>query len=365
LALRPRNGHWHYRFEYKGKEYSGSTGLAATPQNKREAIAVEAEALIALKQGSRPVAKIEAIQFQQGVSKFLTWAEIQYRAHPNSYKRIKTSLSSAQVFMRKLPVSAIDAIKLEEYMKWRVTAHGVRDVTVRHDVLALSTFFKYAIRHHWISSNPVREIEIPSDAEAQRMYVLSMEEEENYFRRAKRFPDLHDVGRLMINQGMRPEEVTALAKEDIDLQRGTIRVCWGKTTAAKRVLDMTSEAREILRARMNGASRWIFPSKRKPGCHIGRVNSAHDSLIEEAGREGVDIRFVPYDLRHTFATRVAQGGTDLPTLASLLGHGSVRCVHKYVHPTAEHKKNAMRRYERNSKAARRRAKATAKALCAA
>lgn len=365
MAIRRRNGHWHYRFEYKGKEYSGNSGLAAIPQNKREAIAVEAEALKVLKQGSHAIARSENIDFREGVAKFLTWAEIQYRAHPNSYKRIKTSLSSAQVFMNKAPVSSIDAAKIEEYMKWRVNEHRVRDVTVRHDVLALSTFLKYAIRHHWISTNPVREIKIPSDAEAQRMYVLSMEEEEDYFRRAKRFPDLHDVGRLMVNQGMRPEEVIALAKEDIDLATGTIRVCSGKTRAAKRVLDMTSESREILRSRMVGASRWIFPSRRKPGCHIGRVNSAHDSLVEEAESEGIEIKFVLYDFRHTFATRIAQGGTDLPTLAALLGHGSLRCVHKYIHPTAEHKKYAMRRYERNTKAAKRKTKAAAKSLCAA
>jgi site-specific recombinase XerD len=60
----------------------------------------------------------------------------------------------------------------------------------------------------------------------------------------------------------------------------------------------------------------------------------------------VVIGFVPYDFRHTFATRVAEAGVDLPTLAALLGHGSIRCVQKYVHPTADHKKQAMKRYDR-------------------
>jgi hypothetical protein len=53
LTLRKRSGNWHYRFEYKGQEYSGNTDLAATPQNKTEAHEIEAEALKALKRGKQ------------------------------------------------------------------------------------------------------------------------------------------------------------------------------------------------------------------------------------------------------------------------------------------------------------------------
>ena len=42
---------------------------------------------------------------------------------------------------------------------------------------------------------------------------------------------------------------------------------------------------------------------------------------------------------------MAQAGVDLATLAAILGHGSLRVVQKYVHPTADHKKQAMRKFE--------------------
>ena len=271
---------------------------------------------------------------------------VTYRSHPNSHKRIKTSLSSALVYFGKTPVSTISASDLDGYKIWRANTHKVRDVTIRHDLHALSTLFQYAIRHHWTFTNPVREVEIPSDADAGRIHVLTQMEVNDYFRRAARFPDLHDVGRLMINQGMRPEEVTTLAKRDINLEAGKIHVSRGKSRAAKRLLDMTTESRLILARRMTGSSPWIFPSSRKLEAHIGRINSAHDRLILLARREGITINFVPYDFRHTFATRMAERGVDLPTLAAILGHDGIRCVQKYVHPTAEHKKNAMKRFDR-------------------
>src|SRR5207253_8892182 len=90
---------------------------------------------------------------------------------------------------------------------------------------------------------------------------------------------------------------------------------------------------------------WVFPSKQNTARRRGRLNGAHDSLSANATEDGVALNFVMYDLRHTFATRMAQAGVDLATLAAILGHSSIRIVQRYVHPTAEHKKSAMLRYD--------------------
>jgi hypothetical protein len=63
----------------------------------------------------------------------------------------------------------------------------------------LSTFFRFAILQHRAFANPVDGVDIPSDADAERMHILTAVVEEDYFRCARRFPNLHDVGRLMIN----------------------------------------------------------------------------------------------------------------------------------------------------------------------
>ena len=97
---------------------------------------------------------------------------------------------------------------------------------------------------------------------------------------------------------------------------------------------------------MAGDSPWIFPSKRNPGKHVGRLNSAHDRLCEEAKADGISFDFVIYDFRHTWATRTAESGFDLSSLASMPGHSSLRMVQKYVHPTAEHQRALMQKYDR-------------------
>lgn len=251
---------------------------------------------------------------------------------------------------------------IERFKTWRFTDHEVRDVTVRHDLHALSVFFGYAIKQNWVRGNPVRDVAIPSDAESVRIHVITPAEEKEYFARAAKNRNLPDHARLMRNQGMRPEEVLALRKADVDLERGTLLVRSGKTPAARRTLDLTAESKSILASRISPTvparatkkvkqrieraklSPWIFPSAKCPGKHIQRLNRAHDAVC--AGNDvRMPLSFVLYDWRHTFATRLAQSGVDLATVAAILGHNSLRIVQRYLHPTAEHKKSAMQRYE--------------------
>jgi integrase len=42
-----------------------------------------------------------------------------------------------------------------------------------------------------------------------------------------------------------------------------------------------------------------------------------------------DFRF--HDLRHTFATRLAQAGVDIYKIAKLLGHKDIRMTQRYAH----------------------------------
>ena len=195
------------------------------------------------------------------------------------------------------------------------------------------------MRHNWCRGNPIRDVEIPSDKDAVRMHIVTVAEEMVYFEAAKRrFKNLYDAARLILLQGMRPEEVMGLAQDDVNLDKRTLFIRRGKTRAARRTLKLHTESLSILARRLDGGP-WVFPGK-KAGTHLTKLNGSHDKILAETG-----LKFVLYDLRHTFATRMAEAGCDLSTLAALLGHSSVRMVQRYVHITQAHQDAAMARYE--------------------
>jgi integrase len=154
---------------------------------------------------------------------------------------------------------------------------------------------------------------------------------------------LRDIATLILETGMRPEEVYTLRPENVDMVKGTLQVPHGKTPAARRLLKLTSTASEVLRSRIRGLETpYVFSCESDPARPIPKINNAHDRAVKASGIPPLRL----YDLRHTWATRAAMSGIDLVTLAAMLGHSRIQMVLRYAHPTQEHQTNAMERLER-------------------
>src|SRR5271166_489550 len=86
---------------------------------------------------------------------------------------------------------------------------------------------------------------------------------------------------------------------------------------------------------------FLFPCETDAARPVPKVNNAHDRAVKASKVAP----FRLYDLRHTWATRAAESGTDLVTLAALLGHSKIQMVLRYAHPTQEHQARSVERME--------------------
>jgi integrase len=282
---------------------------------------------------------VSSLSFRQAADLYLAWSRAECR-RVTTWKRINISLKALVRTFEDRELASIQAADLESFKAARI-AGGIRPVTVRHDLHALAGLLRYARREGWIRHDPLNGVRIPSDADAIRMHVVNREEEARYFAAALAVHSgLYDHARLVLLTGLRPSEVLALRAADYDPDRGTAFVCEGKTRAARRTLKLVQEAREIAERRTagKGASQFWFPG-RWPGSHARPLHTPHRDALQLAG-----VRFCLYDLRHTFATRMADRGTPIATLAAILGHGNLRCVMRYVHPSQAAMDEAMLRF---------------------
>jgi integrase len=177
------------------------------------------------------------------------------------------------------------------------------------------------------------------------MRVITFDEQAAYLSEANQ--PLRDIAEIVLDTGMRPEEVSRLRVQNIDFAQKTIFNPFGKTKAARRTIPMTGDVLSLLKARSAKATSMgtslVFPSPHNIQKPIGSVKKAHRAAIERAK---IKHHFRIYDLRHTFATRAVASGTDLPTLSTLLGHTSIQMTIRYVHPAAEQKRMAIEKFER-------------------
>jgi integrase len=337
MSVYKRGGVYWYDFWFRGIRYRESTGLT----NKNAATDAESIRRAELAEGRAGIVRREPCpKFEDFVKDdYLPWSEKQHEAHPRTHMRYKTSSRPLNKFFGKLPLDAITTAHVEKFKQ--VRSEDVSSAATNRDIAMLRFMLNYAMRKGMIVKNPVQGVKLlPEGPGAMR--IVSHKEQGRYLAAANRL--LRDVATLILETGMRPEEVFTIRKENVHLTHGYVFVPTGKTRFARRNIPLTDTAKAVLRRRVATAKgAYLFPSREDFNKPLTTVKKAHAEALNKAE---IDPPFRIYDLRHTFGSRSAMAGVDLPTLKELMGHSDVSTTMRYVHPTPEHKQEALRKLER-------------------
>ena len=255
-----------------------------------------------------------------------------------------TSLELQKLYKKLLTKGRVDRLEAKGQPK------GLSAKTVRNIHQILSSALKLAQEQRILHTNPAEGCALPK-VEHREIKTLPVEQFQSFLREARE-SGVFELYYLELATGLRRGELLGLKWEDIDLERGDLRVRRQisringevveaplKTKNAYRTLPLAEDTVSVLleQKKKVGSSPWVFPSPNGGPISPDSVLHMLHRVLKRAGLPKV--RF--HDLRHTFATLALQNGVDIKTVSGMLGHSSAGfTLDTYAHVTSAAQRQA-------------------------
>ena len=209
-------------------------------------------------------------------------------------------------------------------------------------ISALRQFYRFLLQENIRADDPTSRLDAPK--RARRLpKTLSIEEIERLITAAETPRDTAII-ELLYGAGLRVSELVELPLRAAPKPGQEHMIIEGKG-GKERLVALGGPALEALAAHLAAragalpkveaqrerAARWLFPSA---SAADGRLTRRRVGQILEAAavKAGIDpTRVSPHVLRHAFATHLVEGGADLRTVQTLLGHADIATTQIYTH----------------------------------
>jgi site-specific recombinase XerD len=328
MGLYRRGKIYWFSFKYKSKRIQKSLET----DDKRLAEKLFDKKIAEIAEGSFfENERIQETTFDQMMEKYMMEHSRLHKAE-SSYKKDLSMLSHLNHTFSGLTLHRITPTLITDFKTRRFT-EGASPASIRNEMRLLGHAFNIAMKQwEWVKENPVSKVSFKELKAGSVDRWLTGEEEQRLMEAAhgKLDGQLTDIIILALNTGMSQEEILKLTRKNIDRFQHTI-VTTRKKTNATRTIPINMTVRELLnrKLKVNSIQRSSFVFFNRAGNMIdtGKLKSQFIKAVKEAGIE--HFRF--HDLRHTFATRLAQAGVDLYKISKLLGHKDISTTQRYAH----------------------------------
>ena len=273
------------------------------------------------------------------VRSFLDYCRIEKGLSANSIQSYQQDLKKFLLFRESAPhLSPIDGTGLARgYVDSLYTA-GLAASTIARQVTTLRNFYRFLLQEGAITEDPTHLLVLPKQWQTIPKYL-------NY-QQVNALMDIPDPSKpaglrdramlqFLYATGLRVSELCAVRIADLETTLGYVRVM-GKgnkqrivpvgQAALRSVEEYVGTGRPaLLRGRLSAD---LFVTSR--GKAMSR--QAFWSLIVGHGKKvGIFHNLTPHVIRHSFATHLLEGGADLRSVQTMLGHADISSTQIYTH----------------------------------
>jgi integrase/recombinase XerD len=275
--------------------------------------------------------------FHERVRSYLDFCRIEKGLAVNSLQAFRRDLERFGVFLDGLPPEQVTLEFLRRYVD-RLRGEGLAKRSIARHISSLRGFFHYLIQEGVLTSDPC-ELLVPMRMEQSIPKYLTP-------KRVNQLLDSETTGELvgcrnraMIDllyaTGVRVSELVSLRISDLDEASGTLRVL-GKGNK-QRIIPIGREALRSVRSFLVEGRPSLLKGRTSPYLFVTArgtrmTRQGFWKLLKERGKAaGIFGDLSPHVLRHTFATHLLEGGADLRSVQSMLGHSDIGTTQIYTH----------------------------------
>ena len=298
------------------------------------------------------------------VQKFLIYLRSVRNSSPHTIRSYENDLAQFLRFLTP-PETAMPRPEDVTHLMIREFVANLHDQkleksTIARKLVAIRSFFKYAVREGVVVRNPARMVATPKlpkriptvvSAEDLNSFLDSIVEKPARVSSQQRAGTVNDDSRLMVRRdrailellyasGLRVSELTGLNLGDMDRKELMLRVR-GKGNKerivpyggkAQQALEAYEPLREEVLRKAGGRGERQAVFLNHMGTRLTQRSVAR--IVKKYSRlANINWDLHPHSLRHAFATHLLADGADLRAIQELLGHSSLSTTQRYTHAT--------------------------------
>ena len=255
----------------------------------------------------------------------------------------KTSVDSYRLDLERFTASLHpgdnleDAVCLRRYLDSLYQA-GMASRSIARHLTTLRNFYRFLLEKGSITTDPTELLTAPKQWQSLPKYLNNQQINDLITTPDLTRPQgLRDRAMLefLYATGLRVSELCKVKVSDLEMNMGFVRVV-GKgnkhriVPVGKSALEAVARYLESGRPRLlkGRASPYLFATNR--GGAMSR--QAFWKLLGGYGKQaGIFHDLTPHTLRHTFATHLLEGGADLRSVQTMLGHADISTTQIYTH----------------------------------
>lgn len=220
----------------------------------------------------------------------------------------------------------VEAIEIRKYITFLLENQQASHTYTNQAIIALKFLYNDVLKQNRIIETlprPKKEKKLPNILSPQEVLkILNSIQNEKH----------RTILFLVYSAGLRVGEVVRLNIGDIDSSRMLIHINQGKGGKDRYTLLSEVALNQLRRYyKQYKPETWLFPGGDGNG-HL--TERTVQKIFEDAcAKSGINKKATVHTFRHSFATHLLEGGTDLRYIQELLGHSSSKTTEIYTHVT--------------------------------